>query len=119
MAGGCIDSRLSIITSSHTTPTPTRMPHNMNHNTHTYLTLAFSPSSPFFSSPASLRSKHPGLTYEGHVGELADVHLYSIPKGEWMQKRDGVLRELEGTEGVMHVEEQVLKQRVRREGDEL
>ena len=95
------------------------MPHSMNHNTHTYITLTFSPSSPFFSSPASLGSKHPGLTYEGHVGELADVHLYSIPKGEWLQKRDGVLRELEGTEGVMHVEEQVLKQRVRRGGDEL
>jgi hypothetical protein len=95
------------------------MPQNMNHDTHTYITVTFSPVSSFFSSPASLESKYPGLKYEGHVGELTDVHLYSTPKGEWVQKRDDVLRALEGSEGVMHVEEQVLKQRVKRGGDEL
>ena len=62
---------------------------------------------------------YPGLYYHGQVGELEDVHLYSMPKHNWLQARDSVMEGLNSIPGVVHVEEQIPRQRIRRGGDEL
>ncbi|KDR82032.1 hypothetical protein GALMADRAFT_240468 [Galerina marginata CBS 339.88] len=91
----------------------------MNHDANSYIAVTFSPASPFLDSPSSLGEMYPGLFYHGQVGELSDVHLYSMPNENWMDARDEVLGGLNGHDGVLDVEEQIPRQRVKRGGDEL
>ena len=111
--------------SSSTLDYSTKMPHEMNHDTHTYVAITLSASSPFLSSPGTLASAHPGLglAYQGQVGQLSDVHLYSIPKAEGRRSvgevEEVLVRDLQGSDGVLHVEIQAPRQRARRGGDEL
>ncbi|KAH9483534.1 hypothetical protein JR316_0003002 [Psilocybe cubensis] len=95
------------------------MPHQLNHDTHGYLAVTFSPNSSFLNAPSSLINAYPGLQYQGQVGELSDVHLYSMPKDIWLSARDDVLGGLKKDGDVVYVEEQVPRQRVKRGGDEL
>ncbi|KAF8874773.1 hypothetical protein CPB84DRAFT_560759 [Gymnopilus junonius] len=95
------------------------MPHQMDHNANSYLSVTFSSASPFQGSPSDLAGMYPGLFYHGRVGELEDVHLYSMPKPNWLQAKGTVLDGLNSTPGVIHVEEQIPKQRIKRGGDEL
>lgn len=96
-----------------------------NHNQYTYVAVTFSSSSPFFPAPNSLVARHPSLplNYVGQVGQLSDTHLYSVPNTE-LQKRGAqaesvMIRDIRGSEGVIHVEVQKPAQRARRGGDEL
>ncbi|PPQ91786.1 hypothetical protein CVT25_000431 [Psilocybe cyanescens] len=95
------------------------MPHQLNHETNGYLAVTFAPTSSFLASPSSLSNTYPGLQYHGQVGELSDVHLYSMSKNIWLSARDNVLGGLQSDADVLHVEEQVPRQRAKRGGDEL
>ncbi|KAF9528255.1 hypothetical protein CPB83DRAFT_894521 [Crepidotus variabilis] len=100
------------------------MAHNLDHSTYSYIAVTFSASSPFIGSPNTLSARHPtlGLNYVGQVGQLLDTHLYSVLNSE-LQRR-GVqaetiaARDIQGRDGVIHVEVQKPSQRARRGGDE-
>ncbi|KAF8162721.1 hypothetical protein B0H34DRAFT_292139 [Crassisporium funariophilum] len=91
----------------------------MDHDNHSYLAITLSPQSPFFFNPSTITAIHPSLTYRGPVGQLNDVHLYSIRKDEGMHARDDAVDALKAGDGVLHVEIQVPQTRVKRGGDEL
>ncbi|KAF9557765.1 hypothetical protein CPC08DRAFT_35815 [Agrocybe pediades] len=95
------------------------IPHQLNHDASGYVAVTFSPASSFISSPASLVDSFPGLKYHGKVGQLDDVHLYSMEKQHWLQARSNVLGGLENHSDILHVEEQTPRQRGKRGGDEL
>ncbi|THH14264.1 hypothetical protein EW146_g6048 [Bondarzewia mesenterica] len=90
---------------------------NVNYSTHTYLTITFNPSSPYLSDPGSLSSVHPALAHIGQVGELRDIHIYSVPNDEW-NKADGTIRDAlraKQAEGVLRVDVQTPKGRTKRD----
>lgn len=91
----------------------------MNHNTHTYLSVNLAHNSPFLATPDALSAMYPSMKYEGQVGELADVHLFSVPKEDWANVENHVLNGLESTHGVLHVQVQTPRQRVKRGEEEL
>lgn len=95
------------------------MPHAMNHLTHTYLSVSLADNSPFFFTPGALSSIYPSMEYQGQVGELSDIHLYRIPKEDWSNSGDYIMNHLRGTDGVVHVQVQAPRQRVRRGEEEL
>ncbi|KIK64367.1 hypothetical protein GYMLUDRAFT_39915 [Collybiopsis luxurians FD-317 M1] len=91
----------------------------MNHNVNTYVAVTLAPNSPFLSMPSSLSSLHPSLTHVGQVGQLNDIQLVSVPKEDWGNIGEEVLRKLKGSDGVQGVSVQELKQRAKRGDDEL
>ena len=91
----------------------------MNHNTHTYLSVNLAHNSPFLSTPDALSAMYPSMKYEGQVGELADVHLFSVPKEEWANVENDVLNGIEGMHGVLYVQVETPRQRVKRGEEEL
>ncbi|KAF9480851.1 hypothetical protein BDN70DRAFT_877016 [Pholiota conissans] len=95
------------------------MPIQMNHDTHTYISVTFAQNSALYHNPEALSVLVPGLSYVGQVGALANVHLYSFPKERWVAARDDVLGGIEGGDGVLHVEVQRPVQRVKRGEEEL
>ncbi|KAF7762152.1 hypothetical protein Agabi119p4_8745 [Agaricus bisporus var. burnettii] len=100
------------------------MPQILDHASNIYLSITLSPSSPLFSTPSALSTgSHSLLTYQGQVGALSDVQLYSIPRGglepNWDSIQEDVLRGIREREGVVRVDiVQPPKQRAKR-GDEL
>ena len=62
---------------------------------------------------------HPSLAYHGQVGELHDVPLYAVPKADWDQIGEEILAVLKAEQGVLGVDVQVPKQRVKQGSDEL
>ena len=91
----------------------------LDYNANAYLAVTLSSSSPFVSNPASLASVHRDISVVGQVGQLDDVQLVSIPKASWDSSKETILSALTQADGVVRVEPQVLKQRVKRSGDEL
>ncbi|KAF9265711.1 hypothetical protein L218DRAFT_957338 [Marasmius fiardii PR-910] len=91
----------------------------MNYDLNTYIAITLDPGSSLFQSPVSVASVHPALVHVGQVGELKDVQLVSVPKSEWNTIRDDILASLRSSQGIVGVEVQQLKQRVKRGGDEL
>lgn len=90
---------------------------SVNYSTHTYLAVTFSTSSHFLADPDSLSSVHPALAHVGQVGELKDVHLFSVPKEEW-KRADSAIQDVlsaKRAEGVLRVDVQVPKGRAKRD----
>lgn len=87
----------------------------MDYSSNTYLAITLSPSST--TNPASLvASLSSGSYYVGQVGELADVHLVSVPKADWEQSQDQIVRTLRASVGVQRVDVQPEpKRRVKRD----
>lgn len=92
---------------------------SLNYNQNTYLAVTLTSSSPYFSSPSGLAALHPAVAHVGQVGELQDVQLVSVPKETWEQGGDQILAVLKGADGVVYVNVQEPRQRVKRGGDEL
>ncbi|KAF7791052.1 hypothetical protein EIP86_002012 [Pleurotus ostreatoroseus] len=69
-------------------------------------------------SAQHLLASHPAVAYVGHVGELQDVRLLSVPKERWGQAQADILANLNSINGVKGVEvQQPPRTRVKR-GDE-
>lgn len=105
------------------------MPHSLDYESNTYLTVTLASSSPFFHSPPALAASHPSLAlkYIGQAGGLADVHLYSIPKSELLKHGRPSTRDIElifmqdlrPSDGVIYAQVQVPGRRIQRTGDDL
>jgi len=91
----------------------------MNHDNYTYIAITLSKHSQYFEHPSGITSVHPSLRYCGGIGEFSDVHLVSMPKEDWLRDGSAVLPRLMGSDGVLHVEVQVLKMRSKRDIEEL
>lgn len=91
-------------------------PQTLDHSLNTYLALSLRPTSSFMHNPANIAQYVPAaqLTHIGNVGQLADVHLFSVPKSEWERVNEQVLATLKSLDGVESVEVQVPKQRAKR-----
>ena len=76
-------------------------PQSLDLDSNYYLSVSFSRETSAFSRPSSLANLHPLLKYEGPVGSLADIHLYSIPKSYKVQE---VVTSLKGVSGVIRVD---------------
>lgn len=97
------------------------MPQVLDHAANIYLSVTLSKSSSLFSTPSALSTSHSLLTYQGQVGSLSDVQLYSVPRGQpnWNNIQDEVLKGIREREGVVRVDiVQPPKQRSKR-SDEL
>ncbi|EDR11135.1 uncharacterized protein LACBIDRAFT_324688 [Laccaria bicolor S238N-H82] len=97
----------------------TTMPQTLDYDHNTYLAVTLSTASHTRFQPSSLSAVHPSLTYHGQVGELHDVQLFAVPKADWDQVGEDILAVLKAKEGVLGVDVQVPKQRVKRGSDEL
>ncbi len=104
------------------------MPHQLDYESQTYVAVTLSASSPYFISPPALAARHSwlALNYVGQAGGLSDVHLYSIQKSELLKRgvsigdvESLVMQDLRGSDGVLRVEVQVARQRIRRAGGDL
>ena len=91
----------------------------MDHDNYTYLAITLSKQSRFFNNPSSITATHPSLSYCGRVGEFLDVHLVSIPKAVWSRDGSTLMPRLMGSDGVLHVDVQVLRTRSKRYIEEL
>ncbi|KAF8801863.1 hypothetical protein BYT27DRAFT_7197559 [Phlegmacium glaucopus] len=91
----------------------------MDHNNYRYIAITFSPHSLYYDHPSGITSIHPSLGYCGQVGEFSDVHLLSMPNADWLRDGNAVLQRLIGSDGVLHVEVQVLETRSKRHIEEL
>jgi len=104
-------------------------PAQLDHSTNIYFAVTLDPSSSLLSnppSPLSIRVARDGsdpeqLSFEhaGPVGALKDVQLYGFPRDQWDSMGEGARKQavkpLKKMDGVKAVEEQVLRQRVKRE----
>jgi len=96
--------------------TITTMPQNLDYD---HNTVTVSTASHIYLKPSSLSAVHPSLAYHGQVGELQDVQLFAVPKGDWVEVGEYILAVLKAKQGVLGEHVQVPKQRVKRGGDEL
>ncbi|KAF8644584.1 hypothetical protein AX16_008382 [Volvariella volvacea WC 439] len=93
--------------------------HNLDYSSNAYLVVTLSSTSPFFSAPSTLASLHPSLSFVGQVGQLSDVQIVSVPQAHWEQDGNAIVASLRSGEGVVSVNLQQPKHRIRRRGDEL
>lgn len=91
----------------------------MDHDNYTYLAITLAQHSRFFDHPENITSTHPSLSYCGRVGQFSDVHLISIPKEVWLRDGSTLMQQLVGSDGVLHVDVQVLRTRSKRDLEEL
>lgn len=91
----------------------------MDHNNYTYLAITLSKDSQYFDNPSSFTSSHASLNYYGPVGAFSDVHLFSVAKDVWLRDGSALMSQLNGSEGVLHVDVQVLRTRSKRHIEEL
>ncbi|ESK94208.1 hypothetical protein Moror_8318 [Moniliophthora roreri MCA 2997] len=92
---------------------------NLDYSQNTYLAITLSSS-----NPSNIVSLHPALTHVGQVGQLKDVQMFSVPKTVWESnigdEIKGILEGQKGRdEGVIRIDVQEMKQRVKRGGEEL
>ena len=88
----------------------------MDHDNNTYLAITVTK---YLDNPSSITSTHPSLNYCGRVGEFSDVHLFSIPKDVWSRDGSALMPQLIGSDGVLHVDVQVLRTKNKRHIEEL
>jgi hypothetical protein len=91
----------------------------MDHDNYTYLAITLSKNSQYFDNPSSITSTHPSFNYCGRVGEFSDVHLISVSKDVWIRDGSSLMSQLIGSDGVLHMDVQVLKTRSKRDIVEL
>jgi len=77
------------------------MPQVLDFDSNVYLSVTLSSGTSFFSAPSSLTGIHSSLVYQGQIGALPDVQLYSIPKSNRIEE---VLNMLRAKEGVVRVD---------------
>ena len=93
--------------------------HSLDHGNNIYLTVTVSPSSAAASNSQAL-IVHPSITHLGHVGQLQDVQLLSVPRASWDLVQDSVMSTLRGISGVQRVAiEQPPRMRAKRNADDL
>ncbi|EJU04413.1 hypothetical protein DACRYDRAFT_20953 [Dacryopinax primogenitus] len=95
-------------------------PPTLDHSANVYLAITHNPSHALSGPlPVHLASREVALEHVGQVGALKDVQLYEMPRVEWdalgEEGRKEVMGKIKGMEGVTAVEEQVLRQRVKRD----
>ncbi|KIJ96047.1 hypothetical protein K443DRAFT_682592 [Laccaria amethystina LaAM-08-1] len=95
------------------------MPESLDYDHYTYLAVTLSTAAHIRFQPSSLSAVHPSLVYNGQVGELQDVQLFAVPKADWDQVGEDILVALKAKQGVLGVDVQVPKQRVKRGKDDL
>ncbi|KZO95570.1 hypothetical protein CALVIDRAFT_537960 [Calocera viscosa TUFC12733] len=104
-----------IIPSTMSQPPPPALDYTSN----VYLAVTHTPSHTPGALPVHIRGREVQLEHVGQVGQLKDVQLYGMPRGEWDglgdEGRKEVLAKVKGMKGVTGVEEQVLRQRVKRD----
>lgn len=92
------------------------MPQSLDHNANVYLSVTLSSGSSLFAAPANLAGAHSQLTHQGPVGALPDVQLYSIPRPNWDNIHEDLLRSIREREGVVRVDiVQAPRQRAKRD----
>lgn len=77
-------------------------PQSLDLDSNYYLSVTFSHETSTFTRPSSLANLHLSLKYEGQVGSMADIHLYSIPKSNRIQEE--VVTTLKNVPGVIRVD---------------
>jgi len=80
-----------------------------------YLAVTLARASPFYANPSGLSASHSAINHVGNVGQLPDVHLFSVPKVEWDSWQQDILSFLKGSEGVQRVDVQSPKTRSKRD----
>ncbi|KAF9006638.1 hypothetical protein BDQ17DRAFT_1352121 [Cyathus striatus] len=94
------------------------MSHTPNYEENHYLAVTFVEMSPFLNAPEALAKLNPPLEYAGQVGQLEQVHLYSLTNNDWGAVGVEIFTALIQTDGVMRVDLQNREQR-RRNTEEL
>jgi len=82
------------------------------------LAVTFATASPFLSNPTSLANMHPdlyNLQYTKQAGELSDVLVFAVPAANDGARKDQVVEALKGLEGVLRVDVQEPRMRVKRD----
>jgi hypothetical protein len=95
------------------------MPQSLEYDHYTYLAVTLSTAAHIHFQSSLLSAVHPSLAYHGQVGELQDVQLFAVPRADWDQVGEDILAVLRAKQGVLGVDIQVPKQRVKRGRDEL
>lgn len=91
-----------------------QQPLALDHSASVYLAVTLSPSSIYTSNPINL-PQHPSLIDVGHVGELSDVKLLSVPKEDWPTVGDDILRTLlEDKDNIVDISKQEPNARTKR-----
>lgn len=91
------------------------MPPKLDHNANIYLAVSLPSGSSYLTQPQSLAQTHHLLNHVGQVGQLEDIHMYSVPKDEWEQNQEEVLSLLKAQDGVGRVDVQSLAPRAKRD----
>ncbi|KAI9428882.1 hypothetical protein H4582DRAFT_1828819 [Lactarius indigo] len=84
---------------------------SLNYATHAYLTLLLAQSSSLLADPSVV---HPHLKHLGPVGQLPDIHLFSVPKATWEHSSAAIINALRQTDGVLKVDIQEPRIRAKR-----
>ncbi|KAN0139020.1 hypothetical protein V8E53_003408 [Lactarius tabidus] len=82
---------------------------SLNYTTHVYLSILLSSS--LLADPSAV---HPELKHVGQVGQLADVHLFSVPKATWDHSSAAIIGALRQIDGVLKVDIQEPRMRAKR-----
>jgi hypothetical protein len=85
---------------------------SLNYATHAYLTILLAPSSSLLADPSAV---HPDLKYIGPVGQLPDIHIFSFPKPTWDHSSAAIISTLRQIDGVLKVDIQEPRTRVKRD----
>lgn len=90
----------------------------LNHDINVYLAVSLTPTSIYTNTPIAL-SEYPSVAQVGNVGELPDVKLLSVPKGEWQNINEDILQQLrKDSANIVRVDVQEPKARKKRGGFE-
>ncbi|KAI9461651.1 hypothetical protein BJY52DRAFT_190852 [Lactarius psammicola] len=85
---------------------------SLNYATHAYLTVLLARSSSLLADPSAV---HPHLKHIGPVGQLPDIHLFSVPKPTWEHSSAAIISALRQADGVLKVDIQEPRMRVKRD----
>jgi hypothetical protein len=89
-----------------------------DYDNNVYLAVTLNLESDYLNDPSALRRLDRDLAVVGQVGQLPDVQLLSVPKAVWDQRGDAVQETLRAADGVLAVQVQTVKARVKRMADE-
>ncbi|KAL5512031.1 hypothetical protein ACEPAH_5250 [Sanghuangporus vaninii] len=96
------------------------MPLSLDYNSNVYLAVSLTPASILKSTPIQLNSYPSAVKDLGSMDNLPDVKLLSIPKDDWSNVGEDILKALRDDRGnILRVDEQKPKLRTKHGGDEL
>jgi hypothetical protein len=85
---------------------------SLNYTTHAYLSILLARSSSLLADPSAV---HPELKHVGQVGQLADIHLFSVPRATWDHSSAAIIGALRQIDGVLKVDIQEPRMRAKRD----